>query len=86
MVVEESHTGLTLDQHLNNNNSNQKPYRSTKSNWKPLSKNIESPIVFKVGNTKDFGKRHNNVTGITYRLETLPQERPDIFFTLLFDL
>ena len=73
VVVEESRTGFTLDQHLNDNNSDQRPYRSTKSNRKPLSKGIESPTVLNVGSTEALCGRHKNVTGITYKSETLPR-------------
>ena len=51
-VVEGSRTGLTLDKHLNDNNSDRRPRRSTESNRKSLSKGIESPTVIDVGNTE----------------------------------
>ena len=73
VVVEGSRTGLTLDQHLNDNNSDRRPCRSTESNRKPLSKGIESPTVLDVGNTKALRGRHKNVTGRTYRSETMPR-------------
>ena len=70
-MVKGSCTGLTLDKHLNNNNSNRRSCRSIKSNWKPLSKGIENSIVLNVGNTEAFCGRHKNITDIIYRLETL---------------
>ena len=73
-MVEGSRTGLTLDQHLNDNNSDRRPCRSTESNRKPLSKGIESPTVLNVGKTEALRGRHKNVTGITYRSETLPRD------------
>ena len=66
-VVEGSRTGLRLDKHLNKNNSDRSPCRSTESNWKPLSKGIESPTVPDVGNTEALRGRHKNVTGRSYR-------------------
>ena len=51
-VVEGSCTGLTFDKHLNNNNSDRRPCRSTKLNRKPLSKGIKSPTILNVGKTE----------------------------------
>ncbi len=66
-VVEGSRTGLTLDKHLNDNNSDRRPRRSTESNRKLLSKGIESPTVLDVGKTKALRGRHKNVTGRSCR-------------------
>ena len=66
-MVEGSRTGLTLDKHLNDNNSDRRPRRSTESNRKPLSKGIESPTVLDVGNTEALRGRHKNVTGRSCR-------------------
>lgn len=61
-VVERSHIGLRFDKHLNNNNNNQGPCHSTKSNPKALSKDIKSSTISDVSIIKAFCKRHKNVT------------------------
>ena len=66
-VVEGSRTGFRLDKHLNDNNSDQSPCRSTELNRKPLSKGIKSPTVLNVGNKEALCGRHKNVTGRLYR-------------------
>ena len=67
MVVEGLCTGLTLDKHLNDNNSDQRPRRSNESNRKPLSKGIENPTVLGVGNTEALHGRQKNITGRSCR-------------------
>ena len=85
-VVEGSHTGLTLDKHLNDNNSDGRPRRLTESNQKPLSKGIESPTVLDVGNTKTLRRRQKNITGRSCRSLGNRQGRLDTLPTLFFYL
>lgn len=54
MVVEGLYISLTLNQHLNNNNSNKRTCCLTKLNWKPLSKNIKSLTILNIGIQKPF--------------------------------
>ena len=66
-VVEGSRTGLTLDKHLNDKNSDRRPRRFTESNRKALKKGIESPTVLDVGNTEALRGGRENVTGRSCR-------------------
>lgn len=61
VVGEGSRTGLILDKHPNDNNSDRSSCRSTESDRKALSKVIESPTVLGVGNTEALRGRHKNV-------------------------
>ena len=86
-VVEGSRTGLTLDKHLDDNNSDRRPRRLTEPNRKPLSKGIESPTVLDVGNTEALRGRHKNVTGRSCRSFGNPaacNKQDPILFPLYF--